>query len=747
MDALRAIAAVSVFLSHFNGWVKLPSAINFLEPVMVRLGNGVLIFFVISGFLIYRPFVRANLAGGRRPLLGLYGKRRFLRIVPAYVLALTVTGALVGKPEVFGKNGLLFYGFAQIYSPENAQGGLSVAWSLCVEATLYAFLPIWAYLVAQIPVRNAADRSRREVLALLLLLVVGIVLRFVLAGSTNHTLSLSLIAYLDVFAVGMLLAWWSVRLETRPLPIWLGWLNRYPGISWGLAALCLAVLAWGTGANVSAYEAATSAQIWNRHLLAVAIGVLLMLPLIVGDQSKGILRRVLGFPPFLWLGIVSYGVYLFHPVVLHTLSHIGLVRFGMGSPGGYFAILSLEFLMVVVAASISWHFVERPMNALKSVPLLSPDRRPLPNGSRLALAIAGLLLAFAGISGSGYLIIDVVFIASSLLFLTSMMIPPGRPRPGPGLLLSAAIVAIGFAVVPGILKISTAGDAQVSRDGSSSRIFVAGTAGEGKLRLYVNGSLVGEAPGPLNALASKGPVEIGAIAGASRWIGVVDALSIYNRPITATDVQQQFETGMGGGAGDLELFARSVPGLVRWYSLGDIAFGARDSISGVRSKVIGKVSQSTENIAPNDLDRGSAQFQGFGVIKTPPLTNFRPSSMSVGAWVRTGNSVANRAIIGTFGSWSLRTDLLGHWFFGANGDGRRYGVSGKVAAPRFMPRLSVQTTKTIAASNVSLLAIIGLLLAIGGAAFGLERTQQALRTQSNGRPPGSAVATGADENE
>lgn len=745
MDSLRAIAAFSVFLSHFNGWVRLPQGINFLEPVMVRLGNGVLIFFVISGFLIYRPFVRANLAGKRRPRPGLYGKRRFLRIVPAYVLALTVTAALVGKPEVFGKDGLLYYGFAQIYSPENAQGGLSVAWSLCVEATLYAFLPIWAYLVAQIPAANAKDRARREIVSLVALLSAGVALRFILTQSSGHSLSLSLFAYLDVFAVGMLLAWWSVRLETRPLPVWLLWVNNYPGISWGLAAGCLAALAWGTGANVSAYEAATSAQIWNRHLLAVAIGVFLILPLIFGDQSKGILRRVLGIPAFLWLGIVSYGVYLFHPVVLHTLSNIPLARFGMDSPLGYVAVVVLELLLVVIAATVSWHFVERPMNALKSVPLLSPERKPLPNGSRLLLVIASPLLAFAGFTGSGYLIVDIVFVACSLVFLAATVIPPGRPRPGPGLLVSIGIVAVGFALVPGLLKLSTAGDARVSRDGSASRTFVAGTVERGRLRLYVNGALAGEGPGPVSAPVPKGAVEIGSIFGRNRWIGVVDAVSIYNRPITATDVRQEFETGMSSGPGDLELFARSLPGLVRWYSLGDVAYGARDTISGTRSKVIGRVTQSTENIAPNDVDGGAAAFQGYGVIQAPPLANFRPTSMAVGAWVRTGSSIANRAIIGTFGSWSLRTDLLGHWFFGANGDGRRYGVSSKAPAPRFMPRLSPQMTQTIASAEISLVAMVGLLLAIAGAGFGLERTQNALRQQAASGAPGSAVVPSGDD--
>ncbi|MEI7560289.1 MAG: acyltransferase, partial [Actinomycetes bacterium] len=249
MDSLRAMAALSIVVFHYAGYASLPSAMEWMRPLVVRLGAGVLVFFVISGFLIYRPFVRANLEGMSRPEVWGYTKRRFLRIVPAYFLALTVTAALAGKQDVFGTNGFLYYGFAQIYSPGLELRGLSVAWSLCIEVTLYAFLPIWALLVAQIPAGTAVARKQRELVTLTGLLVLGVVCRIILSNNSGDVGAISILAYLDIFTLGMFLAYLSVAYEGKGLPKALSWLNNYPGLSWVAAGVCMWAMATQTGPN------------------------------------------------------------------------------------------------------------------------------------------------------------------------------------------------------------------------------------------------------------------------------------------------------------------------------------------------------------------------------------------------------------------------------------------------------------------------------------------------------------------
>ena len=66
-----------------------------------QLKDGVTLFFVISGFLLYRPFVAARAAARTGPAPGKYARRRVLRIVPGYWVALTVLALVFGLPHVF----------------------------------------------------------------------------------------------------------------------------------------------------------------------------------------------------------------------------------------------------------------------------------------------------------------------------------------------------------------------------------------------------------------------------------------------------------------------------------------------------------------------------------------------------------------------------------------------------------------------------------------------------------------------
>lgn len=84
LDGLRAVAAMLVLVFHVvqqTGHVPRPIRDLSLE--------GIAIFFVLSGFLLYRPFARSRLKGEGLPSVKAYARRRLLRIVPAYWAALT----------------------------------------------------------------------------------------------------------------------------------------------------------------------------------------------------------------------------------------------------------------------------------------------------------------------------------------------------------------------------------------------------------------------------------------------------------------------------------------------------------------------------------------------------------------------------------------------------------------------------------------------------------------------------------
>ena len=166
-DGLRAIAAGSILVTH----VAAITSFNRLNPLgayTARLNMGVAFFFVISGFLLYRPFLAARFAGRPGPRIRDYARRRVLRIVPAYWLALTVLAATVGLCGVFTGDWWIYYGFLQNTRLSTTLCGIGAAWSLAIEASFYVALPIWALLMARVQRgRPARTMVRIEIAALL----------------------------------------------------------------------------------------------------------------------------------------------------------------------------------------------------------------------------------------------------------------------------------------------------------------------------------------------------------------------------------------------------------------------------------------------------------------------------------------------------------------------------------------------------------------------------------------------------
>ena len=112
-DALRAIAVIAVVAFHaaiLGGALERPV----LGDAAVQLGAlGPIVFFAISGFLLYRPWVAARAAGAVPPAALRYARRRALRILPAYWVALTVLAIYPGITGVFTSDWWRYYLFLQ----------------------------------------------------------------------------------------------------------------------------------------------------------------------------------------------------------------------------------------------------------------------------------------------------------------------------------------------------------------------------------------------------------------------------------------------------------------------------------------------------------------------------------------------------------------------------------------------------------------------------------------------------------
>ncbi len=387
VDSLRAIAALCVLLTHTAVAAGISgNPHSALSPYAQRLDVGVAIFFLISGVLLYRPFVAARFRGRPAPATGPYAWRRFLRIAPAYWLALTVTALWVGTSAyelgVFSSSGFpTYYLMAQTYRSRTLSGGLIQGWTLTIEITFYAFLPLYAWAMRRLAMRGRrtgdAERDARSVLRSELIGLAVLVLvseawkLVVLGGQSPHQVVITpaldaLPAYLDQFALGMGLAVVSAWIEQRgSAPRWVGRFDRAPVLSWVFAAVAFYVVSKRIGISPRFFAPMGRWQYLGREWLYAMVAFGLLVPAVIGDQKRGLPRRVLGLRVLAWLGLISYGIYLWQTTVLAQLQRWNFGAHSIIQPWLWWSAGTL--VMTAAIAAASYYLLERPVLSLKDV--------------------------------------------------------------------------------------------------------------------------------------------------------------------------------------------------------------------------------------------------------------------------------------------------------------------------------------------------------------------------------------------
>ncbi|MFN8018212.1 MAG: acyltransferase [Acidimicrobiales bacterium] len=359
-EGLRALCALGVLAYHagtFTGLTWGPAArYGGWGPWVQHMNVGVSVFFVLSGFLLFRPFVRAHLAGRPGPAVVPYLGRRLVRIYPAYWVALFVSTRLVHLDLGDWWGHVRFYGLLQIYWGDTVLGGLVQAWSLCTEVSFYLFLPIYAAVACR-GGATADQRARRHYVALAVLYLVGVVVRAQLRAGGHAIGYATLPANLDLFAVGMALAVARARAEVTGRPA--GGLARtvgdQPAMAW-LAALCCYAGVVSLRYPFGLQSPTVSQEVLRQVLFGIIAGLLVATG-VFGPQDRGAVRHVLRWRPLAAAGVVSYGIYLWHLTVMEELAKPGSFLY----PARYLPLVAWTTAFTLVVAAASWFALERPL--------------------------------------------------------------------------------------------------------------------------------------------------------------------------------------------------------------------------------------------------------------------------------------------------------------------------------------------------------------------------------------------------
>jgi peptidoglycan/LPS O-acetylase OafA/YrhL len=348
VDGLRAIAALSVVTYH--AWLyTLPTVTashraTLGDRIIHELRLGLVLFFVLSGFLLFQPWVRSALSGAPAPRLGAYLTRRAARILPAYYLA--VAGSIALLWSIKGATGVrfpstgdlwLFGVFGQNLTDATVLKLDPPLWTLAVEVSFYLILPALGWLALRL---RGTGRTGQLAVPVAMILT-GIAYNHAIDGASALFPSKLLPAMAPYFAAGMIGA---VLTEGRSIG---------PRLTWGLlAGGSLIVLgdAWW------AAEGATrgSHSVWLHVLrdLPAAVGFACIIAAAARSLSP---PRALTTRPLAWAGHVSYGVYLWHvPLILFLRAH-GALPLSTG------AALLVALPITLAVAAVSWYLVERPV--------------------------------------------------------------------------------------------------------------------------------------------------------------------------------------------------------------------------------------------------------------------------------------------------------------------------------------------------------------------------------------------------
>lgn len=358
LTGLRAVASIAVVGTHAAFWTGRYGS-DTLGLLWARLDFGVALFFALSGFLLFRPWVSALIEHDGLPSASRYAWNRALRVLPAYWIVVIL--ALIFLPSVTG-NGT--GGFVRqmtlthIYGVNNIRSGLTQTWSLATEVAFYLILPFLGWLIVKVVCRGTWH-PRRILVFLGSLCVANFAFFYAVYHVDGTSLSsrMWLPAYLSWFAGGMAMT--VIVAASRQRRPWatrvMSYAEESPLAMSVVAIGFLAIASTPIAGVASLYQESTGTAI-ARNVLYASAAVLLLAPLVA--ERTNLLQRALSTPFMQWLGKISYELFLVHVMLLELAMNIlGYETF----TGSILFAFTTTMLLSVPAAWLLYRLLEVPL--------------------------------------------------------------------------------------------------------------------------------------------------------------------------------------------------------------------------------------------------------------------------------------------------------------------------------------------------------------------------------------------------
>jgi len=364
LDVVRVIAFFLVFLRHSlprSGDPRIEHLLKGFAPafdaVADACGFGLSLFFTLSAFLICELLLRESAAAGSVGVKQFY-IRRILRIWPLYYLALVlgvISAFLPHGPHITVIDVALFSIFLGAWRSALYGcliGPISPLWSISVEEQFYLFAP-W--------VVKYFNRKVLYCFCAAIILVADAWLHYLGSVRANGSrIWADSFVQFQCFAAGILLCL-NLRGRVPRIAIWLRLIL--------MAGCCVCWIAASYGLRICFAEASDNPGSWPLigGYALVALGCVLLLIAFLGVSPELLPRWAI------YLGQISFGLYVFHEFALGLVRHLPLARLGLGKipicPLRVFLSAGLTLVLplglTILMAALSYRYFETPFLKMK----------------------------------------------------------------------------------------------------------------------------------------------------------------------------------------------------------------------------------------------------------------------------------------------------------------------------------------------------------------------------------------------